>query len=146
MRIEIEPNASAYLQQRAQELLEDRSLPLSVRRMIAVHLAKPWISGFWSVAIRYPSGNGDPSMLDFPIGRTNGSIWYFPSRSWWLAHGNASHPPAGAGCDAMVHTDFLSKEGATHEFDYATICQDGTLKILGPRDFSEECALWKRAF
>jgi hypothetical protein len=33
-----------------------------------------------------------------------------------------------------------------HEFDYATVLNDGTLRILGRADFVDECAWWSRAF
>jgi hypothetical protein len=146
MRIEIARAAASHLQQRREELLHDLSLPLSVRGSANVHFEKPWIDGFWSVAIKYPSGSGDPSYLDFEIGRADGSPWYFPSRQWWIAHARASHPPDGSGCDALVHTDFLSREGKTHEFDYATILLDRRLIVLGRHDFDDECAWWRRAF
>lgn len=146
MRIDLDPNASTYLRQRHYELINDPSLPLITRRMISVHLAKPWIPGFWSVAIKSGKPGGDQSYIDFPIGTTNRAVWFFPSRQWWEAHSKASHPPDGSGCDVSVHTKFLSKEGKIHEFDYATISTDGELTVLGRKDFVEECAFWKRAF
>jgi hypothetical protein len=45
-----------------------------------------------------------------------------------------------------VHTKFLSSEGSVHEFDYATVFLDGTMKILGRSDFAQECFFWQRAF
>lgn len=114
--------------------------------MINVHLEKPWISGFWSVAIRSPKA-GSEAYFDFPVGLAeDNSAWFFPSRQWWIAHAQASHPPDGTGCDVDVHTKFLSSEGAVHEFDYATVFADGTLKVLGRLDFAQECFFWQHAF
>ena len=146
MRIQIAQIASSILQQRREEFLHDASLPLSVRGMINVHLEKPWIANFWTVAIRAPKA-GSESYFDFPIGYAeDGTSWFFPARQWWIAHAHASHPPDGTGCDADVHTNYLSSEGKTHEFDYATILTDGTLSILGRSDFVEECSWWSLAF
>jgi hypothetical protein len=146
MRIEVARIAAGLLQQRRGEFMSDVSLPLSVRGMISVHLEKPWITGFWTVAIR-ASKPGSERYLDFPIGfAEDGTSWYFPSRQWWLAHAQASHPPDGSGCDLDVHTKFLSREGAAHEFDYATVFADGTLKVLGHADFTAECFFWQHAF
>jgi hypothetical protein len=146
MRIEIARIASSLLQQRRVEFLHDASMPLSVRGMINVHLEKPWIESFWSVAIRAPKP-GSESYFDFPIGLAEDSTsWFFPSRQWWIAHAQASHPPDGTGCDVEVHTKFLSSEGSIHEFDYASVFLDGTLKILGRVDFAQECFFWQRAF
>lgn len=114
--------------------------------MINVHLTKPWIPDFWSVAIR-ASKPGSNGYVDFPIGfAEDGTSWFFPSRAWWLAHAQASHPPIGEGCDAEAHTKFLSSEGSVHEFDYATVSADGQLRILGRVDFVLECSFWTRAF
>jgi hypothetical protein len=89
----------------------------------------------------------DQSFFDFPIGYADDStLWYFPSRQWWIAHANVSHPPSGEGCDVDVHTKFLSREGSVYEFDYATILTDGTLHILRRSDFVVECDFWQRAF
>lgn len=146
MRIEIARIASSLLQQRRDEYLHDATLPLSVRGMINVHLEKPWIPDFWSVAIRAPKP-GSESYFDFPIGfAEDGTSWFFPSRKWWIAHAQASHPPAGEGCDADVHTKFLSSDGSEHEFDYATVLAGGQLTILGRPDFVLECSFWTRAF
>jgi len=146
MRIEIAQIATSLLRQRRDEFLHDVSLPLSVRGMINVHLEKPWIPDFWSVAIRAPK-SGSQSYFDFPIGYAeDGTSWFFPSRQWWVAHAQASHPPAGTGCDVDVHTKFLSSEGSVHEFDYATVLAGGRLVVLGRADFVEECAWWTRAF
>jgi hypothetical protein len=147
MRIQIAQIAPNLLAQRREEFLHDASLPLSVRGSINVHLMKPWIPNFWTVAIRAPKSGGDQSFFDFPIGYAeDGTSWFFPSRQWWLAHAKVSHSDDGMGCDPDVHTKFLSSEGDVHEFDYATILTDGTLKILGRADFAEECMFWTRAF
>jgi hypothetical protein len=146
MRIEIARIASSLLQQRRGEFLHDVSLPLSVRGMINVHLEAPWIENYLTVAIRAPKA-GSERYFDFPIGMAEDkTAWFFPSRQWWIAHAQASHPPDGTGCDVDVHTKFLSSEGSVHEFDYATVLTDGTLKILGRPDFAQECFFWQRAF
>jgi len=151
MRIEIARIAPSLLAQRRDELLHDVSLPLTVRGSVNVHLEKPWIPNFWSVAIRAPKP-GSESYFDFPIGYADDGVpWFFPSRQWWIAHANASHPssdggPGGMGCDVAVHTKFLSREGDVHEFDYATILTDGSMQVLGRADFEVECSWWTRAF
>lgn len=142
MRITVAKNADKLLGQRHDRLLNDTKLDSSVRRMIGVHLIKPWIPRFWSVAIR-PTGGGSESYLDFEVGRADETAWYFPSRKWWIAHAKASHPPDGTGCDVSVHVDFLTSEGATHEFDYATVTVDDRLAILTPDDFEKECRWWR---
>lgn len=146
MRIQVAQIASSILAQRRGEFLHDVSLPLSVRGMINVHLEAAWIPNFWTVAIRAPKP-GSESYFDFPLGYAeDGTSWFFPSRQWWIAHAHASHPPDGTGCDADVHTKFLSSEGEVHEFDYASILNDGTIVVRGRLDFVEECGFWRRAF
>jgi hypothetical protein len=146
MRIEIARGAPNLLQQRRDEFLHDSTLPLSVRGMINVHLEGGWIPNFWTVAIR-ATRVGSEGFLDFPIGcAADGRPWFFPSRQWWLAHAQASHPPAGRGCAVDVHTKFLSSEGSVHEFDYASVIIGGTLDVLGRAAFMEECSWWTRAF
>jgi hypothetical protein len=157
MRIQVAQVARRILSQRRDAFLHDMSLPGPVRGMISVHLDGGWIPNFWTLAIRAPklspsstSGQRAPSVrgyFDFPIGLAeDGTSWFFPSRQWWIAHAHASHPPDGTGCEADVHTKFLSSEGDVHEFDYATVFQDGTLKILGRADFVQECFFWQHAF
>lgn len=141
MHITLVSRAKTLLKQRHEKLLNDRKLPIAVRHMISVHMAKPWIPKFWAVAIR-PTHEGSKIYLDFKIGTADGTAWYFPSKKWWKAHADASHPPGGVGCDVDVHVDFLTAEGSTHEFDYATISTDGELKIMHERDFEKECAWW----
>ena len=146
MRIQIAQIAVRILEQRRDALLHDASLPLSVRGMINVHLMKPWIPNFWTVAIRALKSGGE-SYLDFPIGYAeDNTSWFFPSRQWWIAHAHTSHPPDGTGCDEDEHTKFLSSAGDVHEFDYGAILSDGTIMILGRADFVEECDWWMRAF
>jgi hypothetical protein len=146
MRIEIAHVAPDLVQQRQQAYLQDASLPLTVRGMINVHLTKAWIPNFWTVAIRAPKP-GSEIYFDFPIGfAEDETSWFFPSRQWWIAHANASHPPAGVGCDAEVHAKFLTNTGASHEFDYATVFLDGRIDVLGREAFVEECTWWQRAF
>ena len=155
MRIQTVQLASHLLRHRNEEFLHDSSIPLTVRGMVNVHMTKPWIPNFWTVAIRSPKPGGestppptrDQSFFDFPIGYADdGTPWFFPSRDWWIAHAKASHPIDGMGCDVDVHTKFLSSEGSVHEFDYATVLTDGTMQILGRADFVDECRWWSRAF
>jgi|SRR6185436_6081591 len=146
MRIQIAQVAAGLFTQRRHELLNDMTIPLHVRGMTNVHLEKPWIPNFWTVAIRAIKP-GSEQFLDFPIGfAEDGTAWYFPSRQWWLAHAHASHSPDGMGCDVDVHTKFLSQEGDAHEFDYAAVLTDDTMTVLGKADFTEECRWWKLAF
>jgi|SRR5271169_3481147 len=146
MRIQIARIAAGILSQRRDTILHDASLPLSVRGMINVHLEKPWIPNFWTIAICAVKP-GSESYFDFPIGfAEDGTSWFFPSRKWWMAHAHTSHPPDGSGCDIDTHAKFLSREGDGHEFDYAAVLRDGTLTILGRSDFAQECAWWLRAF
>ena len=142
MRIALAKDFKPQLYKRHDALVNDMSLPSSVRHMVIDHMSKPWIPGFLSVAIR-PTGEGSKIYLGFEIGKTDGSEWYFPSKKWWVAHAKASHPPNGNGCSVATHVDFLTKEGATHEFDYATAYADGSLKILHPDDFEKECRWWR---
>ncbi|HSX23360.1 MAG TPA: hypothetical protein VLE97_11355 [Gaiellaceae bacterium] len=142
MRFDVDKNASKLIAHRHDRLLNDSKIPLSARQMISAHMAKPWIPRFWVVAIR-PTGPSSESYLDFLLGEADGTEWHFPSKKWWVAHANASHPPKGVGCDVDVHVDFLTAEGATHEFDYATISTGRELTILHPDDFDRECRWWR---
>jgi hypothetical protein len=146
MRIEVARIAAGLLQQRRGSFLRDETLPLPVRGMISVHLDTAWIPGFWSVAIR-AAKPGNERFFDFPIGfAEDGTSWYFPARQWWLAHAQLQHPPNGSGCDTDAHIKYLSAEGTAHEFDYAAVLEDGTLKILEASDFKLECFCWQHAF
>ena len=144
--VEIVPGASALIRQLYEQLAADRSLSLSVRGMIDVHMVKPWIDGFWSSAIRPAKPTTDPKFFGPAIAQDAGGPWFFPSRTWWVAHARTSHPPLGAGCDAAAHTDFLSADGSVHEFDYATILTNGCAKVLGRMDFDVECDWWGKTF
>jgi hypothetical protein len=144
MRIEIAQIASDLVQQRREHFLHDMSLPLIVRGVINVHLDSAWIPNFWSVAIR-ATKPGSEAYLDFPIGfADDGTSWFFPSRQWWLAHAQMSHPDGG--CDVDVHTKFLSSAGSVHEFDYASVFRDGRIDVLERANFVTECGFWTRAF
>ncbi len=114
--------------------------------MVLAHLQKPWAPNFYTVVIRPAQFDTDPTFFDRPFGKALGASWYLPSLEWWKAHAHSSHPPNGLGCSVDVHTDFLSAEGTAHEFDYANVFQNGSLKILGRRDFSVECRWWGRYF
>jgi hypothetical protein len=146
MRIQIAAFAPELVQRRQEAFLHDTSMARSVRSCINVHLTKFWIPGFWTVAL-HAQKPGSESFLDVPIGVSeDGTPWFFPSQSWWIAHANVSHSESGLGCDADVHTKFLSREGAVHEFDYATVTRDNTIHVLGRADFQTERDFWHRAF
>lgn len=146
MRIEIARIASDLLQERRQSFLRDASLPLTVRGMINVHIESAWIPDFWTVAIRAAKSDSN-RYLDFPIGfAEDGTSWFFPSRVWWIAHAEASHPSSGTGCDVEAHAKLLTSTGPDHMFDYATVTRDGRLDVLAREGFVEECAWWTRAF
>lgn len=142
MRIDRTRSAETMLHRRHEQLVNDRKLPLSVRQMISAHMFPPWISEFWSVALR-PVSADSKIYLDFQIGTAEDASWYFPSAKWWLAHAHASHPPDGTGCDVAAHVSALTSEGDAPAFDYATITRGGQLSILRPEDFEKECAWWR---
>lgn len=147
LEVEIAPNASRLLQQALSQLVADRSsLSLSVQGMISAHVVKPWIDGFWSSAIRPAQPTTDPKFFGPLIAHDARGPWFFPSKTWWLAHAHTSHPPDGAGCDVEAHTDFLSADGSVHEFDYATIFTNGCAKVLDRMDFVVECDWWRKTF
>ena len=120
---------------------EDRSIPATVRRMLEIHVRKPWVEGFKTVVLS-PLGDGLEGMTDTPAFEWEGRQWYTPSLGFWLAHAKASHPPEGRGCDPTVHVDFLTAEGRTSEFLYANLLSSGEAYILGSEDFSLECDWW----
>lgn len=127
-------------------------MPDDARRMIWLHLTKPWIAGFKSVLIS-PLRSGLEDFLarrewkDEPVVVTDtpGALWYFPSLKWWLAHARQSHK-GGAGCDVADHVAFLTAEGEDAEFAYATMTQDLQIRVLKRQDFSKECSWWADFF
>lgn len=146
MRIQIAKVVSSILPLRRDKLLNDESLPASVRGMINVHLDTAWIPNFWTVAIRTVKP-GCESYFDFPIGfAEDGTSWFFPARKWWMGHAHAGHPPDGSGFDVDAHVKTLTREGDAHEFDYAAVLHDGSLTVLGRPDFVKERLWWTRAF
>jgi len=139
LRIQIAQIAAELLQDRKHRFLVDASLPASVRSMISVHLAKPWIQNFWTVAIRSQRKDRD-RYFDFPIGfAEDGTSWFFPSRLWWLTHAQVAHPPAGVGVDVEGHT-------LAQGIDYAAVLSNGRLDVAARDHFVEECRWWSFAF
>lgn len=111
-----------------------------MKLMIYLHLTKPWIPGYLSLAIS-PLKDGLSGYLQAPVFSWNGMTFYFPSARWWQAHSD-SHSPAGAGCDVDRHDAFLTRGGSDAEFVYAAVLKNGDIRILERPDFEEECAFW----
>lgn len=135
--------AVAELHREAREEFADEGP--SARRMLEIHLAKPWVRGFLSVLIS-PTGRGLREYLKTSVVKGDGRTWYFPARRWWAAHAERSHPPSGAGCDVRVHYEFLAEDAPSPEFLYANLLSDGRIAVLRRRDFEKECQAWKRLF
>ena len=132
-------------EQAAVEALAQRAVDEAGARMILLHTQKPWIPDFLTSALSPLRGGLSPFFKEelFEIG---GRHWFYPSTLWWKAHAKASHPPDGSGCDSLVHTAFLSREGKNAEFLYSAILRDGRIIVLGGEDFLVECAFWKKNF
>lgn len=120
---------------------QDGSIPQTVKTMIYMHVTAPWIPNFVGYIIT-PLHDGLDGFLGKPVVEYGPSTWYQPSMAWWMAHAERSHPPKGEGCDAGVHSSFLTAEGENAEFGYAAMLKDGTVLVLGPEDFDVECAFW----
>lgn len=127
------------------EISRDRSIPQSVKTMVYLHLAYPWVQDFLAVAIS-PLRSGLDRFFKRQIFEHGGLMFHYPSREWWLAHARTSHPPDGAGCDPRAHFDFLTAEGANAEFVYAIVLKSGDVVVLGARDFEDECAFWASGY
>lgn len=132
--------------ERLEEIVEDSvdrvrrsKMSNTAKRMVYLHMTKPWINNFAAIAIS-PNRDNLESFFSYPIGRYEGRIWYYPSLKWWKAHAKTSHPPSGGGCDVSTHVEFLTGE----EFYYATIFQNGKVKILKASDFEKECEWWEK--
>jgi hypothetical protein len=123
---------------------DPKSTPVILEN-VTLHLEKPWISGYRGMALSPLRPNLD-DFFQQPLFRTGRRIWFYPSTHWWIVHANASHPPGGAGCDAKIHAEFLTAQGKNAEFLYASILDDGSIRVLTPRDFQFECAWWARNF
>lgn len=122
---------------------KDKELSESMKAMIAVHLSKPWIPGYLSLAIS-PLKEGLDEYHGPLVFERQGAPFFFPGDRWWLAHGE-SHPPEGMGCDIKRHVDFLTPEGKSAEWAYAAINRGGSIRILSEADFQEECSFWEVA-
>jgi len=116
----------------------------SMRAMVRLHLRKPWIPHYHSIAIM-PLKEGLKDYLGKEVFEWQGASFFFPSMKWWRSHGERSHEPNGEGCDIRVHEAYLTPEGADAEFAYAAVLRDGDLRILGKTDFVEECRFWEAA-
>jgi len=116
----------------------------SMRTMVRLHLRKPWIPGYHSIAIM-PLKPGLEAYLGRQVFEWQGATFHFPSMKWWRSHGERSHEPDGEGCDVDAHQAYLTPEGAGAEFAYAAVLRGGSLRILGKGDFEEECRFWEVA-
>lgn len=135
-----------YLEQLNEQLLErvsvDASMPESMKMMVFLHLKKPWIAQYLSLAIAPLKPEGLEAYLADPVFEYKGKQFYFPSDRWWKSHGERSHEPMGEGCVEELHVEYLTKDGKSAEFLYAAILRDGSVKILEAKDFEEECRYW----
>lgn len=120
----------------------DRSTPQSMKLMVFLHLKKPWIPGYLSLAIS-PLKSGLDAYLGRPVFHWEGMTFYYPSMAWWRSHAERSHPPGGSGCDAGAHGQFLTAQSPDGEFAYVAVLKSGDIQTLGPGDFDEECAFWE---
>lgn len=116
----------------------------SMRAMVRLHLRKPWIPHYHSIAIM-PIKDGLKEYLGKEVFEWHGATFFFPSMKWWRSHGERSHEPDGEGCDVAMHAAYLTPEGSDAEFAYAAVLNDGTLRILVKKDFEEECRFWELA-
>jgi len=116
----------------------------SMRAMVRLHLRKPWIPHYHSIAIT-PIKDGLKEYLGKEVFEWQGATFFFPSMKWWRSHGERSHEPDGEGCDVAMHAAYLTPEGSDAEFAYAAVLNDGTLRILVKKDFEEECRFWELA-
>jgi hypothetical protein len=119
----------------------DPGIPQTMKLMVYLHITKPWIPDYLSLAIS-PLREGLGEYLGRPVFHWAGMTFYYPSARWWQSHGERSHPPQGAGCDAGVHEQFLTAEGPDGEFVYAAVLKSGDIKVLDRGDFDAECAFW----
>lgn len=116
------------------------------KKMIWLHLTKPWIPNFKAPAIRPLNSNLKEYLGPVIVDDTDGHTWYFPSMKWWDSHAKRSHPPDGSGMDLDVHVNFLTVHGESSEFAYATVYQNAQLWVLQPRDFEKEQKWWRQYF
>ena len=115
-----------------------------MKMMVFLHLKKPWIAHYLSLAIS-PLKEGLEAYLGDRVFEWQGAQFFFPSDQWWKSHGERSHEPFGEGCIEGIHTEYLTPEGASAEFAYAAVLRDGSIRILTAADFAEECTFWEVA-
>jgi len=116
----------------------DPNVPQSVKSMIYQHIQSWWIPDALAVVISPLLQNLDHFLMQSAFD-LNGIQYYYPSLAFWQAHANASHPPAGQGCDAAAHSAFLTPEGQNAEFIYAVVKRDGSIVFQDSQGFQDEC-------
>lgn len=126
------------------EVTSRSGLSPEAKRLIWLHVTKPWIPGFRALAIA-PLRQGLKDYLGPEILRAPGQqTLYWPSWKWWKSHLRVSHDDS-TGCNLQAHVDFLTVEGASAEFAYYTIPWEGPVHLLDARDFQTECE-WISAY
>lgn len=119
----------------------DTGLTQEFKTFMYFHLNYPWLPGFLGIAIT-PLAKNLGNFLGRSLFQLDALTFYWPSAAWWSAHAETSHPPAGVGCDAAAHVDFLTVHGSNSEFGYAIVMKDGAVHIAESRDFVDECSFW----
>ena len=130
------------LNQSVLQSIQDPGISHSIRRMVEIHVAGPWVEGLKSIIIT-PLKEGLEEYLERDVFEWEGRIWFYPSLHWWQAHAKTSHAPVGMGCSAEKHVEFLTQDSEDPEFLYGHVLSDGNAYILGPEDFSLECDWWQ---
>lgn len=120
----------------------DPRIPQSVKSLIYQHLQIQWIPNALAVVLS-PLGARDNPMIGQPVFALDGLQYYYPTLEFWLAHADQSHPPQGQGCDPVVHTQFLTVNGANPEFIYGVVKRDGEIDVQDATDFDIECAFYE---
>jgi hypothetical protein len=128
------------------ERLLEGGLPDSARKMVRLHLKKPWVPNFLSVAIAPAKPGLEDYLGPVIVRRVEGRDWHFPSAKWWVSHSQRSHPPDGSGCDPEAHARFLAADAKDPEFLYANVLQSGNIVVLNRADFLAECDWWGKNF
>lgn len=128
--------------------LASSPLPDDTKKSIYLHLTKPWIPDFRTIALApNPGKDGMEQWFHAELFKDDKDrSWYFPSAKWFIVHANTSHAPEGTGCSPEKHIHFLSREGQGWEFDYANVLTDGSAKLMKPDDFYQECIWWRKNF
>jgi len=120
-----------------------KDVPARAKWMVLQHLRKPWVDGF-RITVISPLKDGLDGYLGAEILDDGKRPWFFPSLRWWRSHWTRSHGPDGGGCDVGIHTRFLAHDAEDPEFLYADVAWNGTMSVLGRRDFEAECRAWRR--